>query len=101
MSSYLVLNQTSEVLREVLWNSFQSEPLIKEIVRSREEIVFRNPTEAIRDGSSRVSVWLYNVAENTIMRNQPGGGESGDVDLVLQLVQRQDFAVSQHLYPTS
>jgi hypothetical protein len=69
MSSYMVLTATSRVLRQILWEAFDADPVIRPIVGSEEAIVLLNPTETARDSSNRLSLWLYHVSENEFTKN--------------------------------
>jgi hypothetical protein len=88
MSSYLVLRDVSVALRELLWEAFSTDPVIRDIVRSRSNIVFANPTEAIRDSDNQLSLWLYQVTENEFLKNQPvtrGNGHTSTQETPLAL----------------
>jgi hypothetical protein len=71
MSDYLVLDAVSKALRQILWDAFDAEPVIRPIVGSEEAIVFSNPTETARDSSNRLSLWLYQITENEHVKNRP------------------------------
>lgn len=71
MSAYEVVAAASEALRELLWDSFRQDPVVRAIVNNEETIVFKNPTETMRDNSNRLSIWLYQVTENEFNKNQP------------------------------
>ena len=70
MSSYMVLTATSRMLRRILWEAFDADPVIRPIVGSSEDaIVLLNPTETARNLSNRLSLWLYHVSENEFTKN--------------------------------
>jgi hypothetical protein len=71
MSDYLVLDAVSKALRQILWDAFNADGVIRPIVGSEAAIVFSNPTETARDSSNRLSVWLYQITENEHVKNQP------------------------------
>jgi hypothetical protein len=71
MSSYMVVAAVSEALRQILWERFDGDGVIRPIVGSESAIVFRNPTETVRDSANRLSLWLYQITENEIVKNQP------------------------------
>jgi hypothetical protein len=77
MSSYTVIAETSEVLRHVLWEAFDGDPVVRSIVGSEAAIVFTNPTETARDSANRLSLWLYQITENEFVKNQPVGRRNG------------------------
>src|SRR5687768_1169162 len=71
MSSYMVIAAVSEALRRILWEEFNTDAVIRPVVGSESAIVFRNPTETARDSANRLSLWLYQIAENEFVKNQP------------------------------
>ena len=71
MSDYLVLDAVSKALRQILWDAFNADGVIRPIVGSEAAIVFSNPTETARDSSNRLSLWLYQITENEHVKNQP------------------------------
>lgn len=71
MSSYMVVAAATEALRRILWAEFEADPVIRSIVTAEAAIVFRNPTETLRDSANRLSIWLYQVTENIHLKNQP------------------------------
>ena len=70
MSSYRVISEVSEALRTVLWNEFDADDEF-DAVTNEQQIVFKNPTETIRDSTNRLSMWLYHITENEFVKNQP------------------------------
>ena len=71
MSDYRVLDAVSKALRQILWDEFNADGVIRSIVGSEAAIVFSNPTETARDSSNRLSLWLYQITENEHVKNQP------------------------------
>lgn len=71
MSSYMVISAVSEALRQILWEAFEADPVIRPIIGSESAIVFTNPTETVRDSGNRLSLWLYQVSEDEYLKNQP------------------------------
>jgi len=71
MSSYKVISEVSKVLRQILWAEFSADPVVSDIIRAPQEIVFKNPTETAADTANRLSVWLHQVTENEFVKNQP------------------------------
>lgn len=71
MSSYMVISEVSEALRHILWEAFEADRTIHQIIESESAIVFTNPTETVRDSSNRLSLWLYQVSEDEFLKNQP------------------------------
>ena len=84
MSSYRILGQISRELRSLLWESFQEDAAIRQVVQDEERIVMLNPTETLNDDANRLSLWLYRVEENEFVKNQPprrSNGDNGNVAL--------------------
>jgi hypothetical protein len=77
----MVVAAVSQALRRILWEAFNADDVIRPIVGSESAIVFTNPTETARDSSNRLSLWLYQLAENEFVKNQPmmrgNGPETG------------------------
>ena len=80
MSSYQVLSQVSRQLQRLLWQGISDElardSALHDTLDRLEQIVFTNPTEAARDSSNRLSLWLYRIAENEFLKNgafEPAG----------------------------
>jgi hypothetical protein len=71
VSSYSVIAAVSGALRRILWEEFEPDPVIRSIITSREEIIYKNPTETARDSANRLSLWLHQVTENEFVKNQP------------------------------
>jgi hypothetical protein len=71
MSAYEVMAATSEALRTILWDSIRLDPVTRAIVNNEETIVFKNPTETMKDNANRLSIWLYHVTENEFNKNRP------------------------------
>jgi Pvc16 N-terminal domain len=72
MSSHEVISAVSIALRDILWERYADDPAIEPLFPSQSaSIVFDNPTETARQGVGRLSLWLYQVAENEHLKNQP------------------------------
>jgi hypothetical protein len=72
MSSHEVISAVSVALRDILWERYAADPAIAPLFPSQAgSIVFDNPTETARQGVGRLSLWLYQVAENEHLKNQP------------------------------
>jgi hypothetical protein len=72
MSSHEVISAVSIALRGILWERYDADPAIRPLFPSQQSsIVFDNPTETARQGVGRLSLWLYQVAENEHLKNQP------------------------------
>jgi hypothetical protein len=71
MSDYLVLDAVSKALKQILWDAFNADGVIRPLVGSEAAIVFSNPTDTARDSANRLSLWLYQITENEHVKNQP------------------------------
>lgn len=94
MSSYEVISATSEALRRLLFDRFSAEQAISGLVPSEDSIVFTNPTETVRRGQGRLSLWLYRVTENEFLRNETPPAPSPDA------VAARPLAVNLHYLVT-
>jgi hypothetical protein len=71
VSTYGVIAAVSEALRQILWEEFEADPVIRSTIANLAEITFKNPTETARDSANRLSLWLHQVTENEFVKNQP------------------------------
>jgi hypothetical protein len=71
MSSYIVLSAVSEVLRHILWEEINADPVTRTIVAAEANISLANPTQTAQGSANRLSVWLHQVTENEFLKNQP------------------------------
>ena len=77
MSSYQVIAAVSRALRRLLWEQFDADPVVRDIVGSEMAIVFDNPTDTATDTANRLSLWLYEITENEFVKNQPPARDNG------------------------
>ena len=77
MSSYQVIAAVSSALRRLLWEQFDADPVVRDIVGSEMAIVFDNPTDTAADTANRLSLWLYEITENEFVKNQPPARDNG------------------------
>ena len=77
MSSYQVIAAVSRALRRLLWEQFDEDPVVRDIVGSEMAIVFDNPTDTATDTANRLSLWLYEITENEFVKNQPPARDNG------------------------
>ncbi len=63
----------SETLATHIWNCIKDDKELKKIIRSQEQISYQSPKDAQAKPakSTQLSIFLYNITENTNMRNQP------------------------------
>lgn len=69
MSGYLALTAAGDALRQVLWAAFETDSRILRHVGSPEQIVSGNPAQAAANTDNRLSVWLYHVSQDPLLRN--------------------------------
>ena len=70
MSSFHAIWTVSRALQQILWEAFDADPVLRNIVGSAAAIVLSNPTDVQRDPANRLSLWLYQVTENEYVKNQ-------------------------------
>ena len=69
----MAVHEISGALRRLLAREYQADIGLKSIVGPEPESVisFSNPTEARREASNRLSLWLYQIVENEHLKNAP------------------------------
>ncbi len=77
MSSYMVVAGVSAALKSVLWDELSADPEVGQLFPSEDDIVFTNPTQTAQNTSNRLSIWLYQIAENEYVKNRPMGRANG------------------------
>ncbi len=68
--SYTNLCDASKTLASIIWKGIKDEKQLSKIFTSGEQISIQAPVDA-KTKDALISVFLYNVAELTSMRNQP------------------------------
>lgn len=71
MSNYNVISAVSNELRGILWQAYQADATIGNLVPSEQAIAFTNPTQTALETDKRLSLWLYRITENEFVKNQP------------------------------
>ena len=71
MSSHRGLAAVSGGIRRLLWTSIAADATVRTLVGTEEAIVFLNPTQTAQDSGNRISLWLYQIAENEFTKNTP------------------------------
>jgi hypothetical protein len=64
------LNGTSKTLANRIWIAIKNDKQASAIIQNPEQITFLSPKDAVEQKPPQISVYLYNVTELTIMRNQ-------------------------------
>jgi hypothetical protein len=70
LSGYQKLSNVTTTLVNHIWNCIKDDMVLKETIKSKKQIITYLPKET-QGKSSQLSVFLYNVTELSIMRNQP------------------------------
>jgi len=70
VSSFHAIWTVSRTLQQILWEAFDADTVLRNVVGSAAAIVLSNPTEVQRDPANRLSLWLYQVTENEYVKNQ-------------------------------
>ena len=70
MASFQSLREVNYQLREILWQAIRDEPILRAVIPTLQSITFLDPTQAARDASNRLSLWLYHIDLDGIVRNQ-------------------------------
>lgn len=70
MASFEILREVNYQLRDILWQSIKGEPILKKVIPTLQSITFLDPTQAAQDPSKRLSLWLYHIDLDGIVRNQ-------------------------------
>ena len=73
----MIVSAVSGILRRILWEAFDSDMVVQPLIGSESAIVFTNPTETAQDSGNRLSLWLYQIAENEFVKNQPMNRRNG------------------------
>ncbi|MEM7335776.1 MAG: DUF4255 domain-containing protein [Chloroflexota bacterium] len=69
MSNYKVISRTGHTLRQTLLKAFKNDRELG--IQGEQAISFENPTEAAKQSSNQLSIWLYHIVENGFAKNQP------------------------------
>lgn len=70
MSSHNNLDAVTKTLANRIWEGIKDDKQLTKIIKSSEQISFQSPQD-VQAKSAQISVFLYNIAELTSMRNQP------------------------------
>lgn len=71
MADFDVISRVGQEVRSLLWQGFIDDAEVRNIVGTLESILLDSPSEAARDSSIRLSVFLYQVTEDAYMKNAP------------------------------
>ena len=68
MDQKISISAVDAALADSIWNSIESDPAAKSIISSKEQISISSP-KAIGHGTKKLSIFLYNIAENTTQKS--------------------------------
>lgn len=77
-NSHYALNMVSEALRKVLGKAIHTVPAVSAYAGGERSVVSGSPAEAIKDSSHVLSLWLYRITENQLLRNNPAEQHHSD-----------------------
>ena len=69
MGQKAFISDADLALANFIWNSIKNEPAAKNIVSSQEQISFSSPKATSAHGNRKLSIFLYNITEETAKRN--------------------------------
>ncbi|MGD0996466.1 MAG: DUF4255 domain-containing protein [Candidatus Bathyarchaeia archaeon] len=70
MSQKAFISDIDMALANLIWNGIENESSVKNIISSREQISFSSPKATGTQGTRKLSIFLYNLTEETA-RNMP------------------------------
>jgi hypothetical protein len=71
MSDYTVVADVGETLKRLLWDHVRMDNrMYPDILTSEDDITLFSPQEMESGNSKKLSLFLYNIAENTYMKNK-------------------------------
>jgi len=71
MSDYNIIADIGETLKKLLWENFESDPnIFPQIIDSEDHITLVSPDEMDAANPKKLSLFLYQVIENSHMKNQ-------------------------------
>jgi len=70
------ISDADATLANLIWSGIENESAAKTIISSREQILFCSPKAAVRQGTRKLSIFLYNITEEKAARNTPPPADS-------------------------
>ena len=71
MSQKAFISDADKALANLIWNGIENESAAKNIISSQEQISFSSPKATGTKGTRKLSIFLYNITEETAARNVP------------------------------
>lgn len=70
MSDYTVIAEIGESLVRVLWEEIQADPQVNLLIDNESRISLESPFDLRDDDSVRLSLYLYRIVEDPMLKNQ-------------------------------
>ena len=70
------ISTADKALADFIWKTVENEPATKNVLSSREQIVFSSPKSTNKTKIRRLTIFLYNVTEQTETRKMKSAGDS-------------------------
>ncbi len=74
------ITNVDTALSDLIWKSIKNDSTLITLVSSQEQISFSSPKTATTRGNKKLSIFLYNITEETATKNLPPP-EAGSVKL--------------------
>jgi hypothetical protein len=71
MADFQAIARVGQMLKATLWEGINAEDEVRPLVGNEEAILLDSPSETAKDSSNRLSVFLYQIAEDPYMKNAP------------------------------
>jgi hypothetical protein len=88
------ISYADEALANIILNSLQNVSAAEKIISSQEQISFSSPKNASTRGNRKLSIFLYNITEETVLKNVPPPGDGSS-----KLVSRMPFVLHYLVTP--
>jgi hypothetical protein len=88
------VSNADAALSNLIWDSLQKESAAEKIISSQEQISFSTPKPASTRGNRKLSIFLYNITEETAAKNIPPPEDGSG-----RLAPRMSFAMHYLLTP--
>ena len=69
MDQNTFISDSDAALTQLIWSCIENDPAAKAIISSQEQILFSSPKTAGTKGTSKLSLFLYNIIEETAQKN--------------------------------
>jgi hypothetical protein len=80
MADYTALAEVGEALITVLWQEIQIDPQVHALIDNEDRISLESPFDLSANDSVRLSIYLYRIVENAMLKNQfPAAGNGARI----------------------